>query len=177
MELRHAAGQRAFALPYGLYAGDKGASADAWPAGSARRRTALGAALRRSCAYRGGRMELRMSSVCVSGCFASTGGSFLPPLAPLAPLLLVVSSEGVSYLTSDDNGAPGMATVQQSRTVGWAPARNSTVGQRQSQFTKSRSPSARPALFSISPRIYRLAAAVPTSGPAEQEPPQTISHS
>ena len=72
-------------------------------------------------------MELRMSSVCVSGCFASTGGSFLPPLAPLAPLLLVVSSEGVSYLTSDDNGAPGMATVQQSRTVGWAGGQQETV--------------------------------------------------
>ena len=47
-----------------------------------------------------------MSSVCVSGCFASTGGSFLPPLGALAPLALVVRSEGVSYLTSDDSGDP-----------------------------------------------------------------------
>ena len=51
-------------------------------------------------------MELRMSSVCVSGCFASTGGSFLPPFGAFAPLAFVVRSEGVSYLTSDDSGDP-----------------------------------------------------------------------
>jgi hypothetical protein len=55
-----------------------------------------------------------MSSVCVSGCLASTGGSFFA-LAPFAPFggfsSLVVRSEGVSYLTSECNGGPGIAQM------------------------------------------------------------------
>ena len=72
-------------------------------------------------AHRGGRIELRMSSVCVSGCFVSTGGSFFPPFAPGLPfdLSFVVSSDGVSYLTSDMSGGPGILAL----SVSWADAK------------------------------------------------------
>ena len=61
-------------------------------------------------AHRGGSIELRISSVCVSWGLPSTGGSFLPPLAPYGAFFsLVLSSEGVSYLTSDCSGGPGIS--------------------------------------------------------------------
>ena len=71
--------------------------------------------------YCGGRIELRMSSVCVSGCLVSTGGSFFPPFAPGLPfdLSFVVSSDGVSYLTSDMSGGPGILAL----SVSWADAK------------------------------------------------------
>ncbi len=80
--------------------------------------------------YLGGRIELRMSSVCVSPGFCSTGGrdpysthvgdrqrsakvlealrmrTFLPgvPFAPFPLSLLVLTKTGLSYLTSEDSG-------------------------------------------------------------------------
>ena len=62
-----------------------------------------------------------MSSVCVSGCFVSTGGSYFPPFAPGLPfdLSFVVSSDGVSYLTSDMSGGPGILAL----SVSWADAK------------------------------------------------------
>ena len=63
-------------------------------------------------AHRGGRIELRMSSVCVICGFASTGGSFFPGFAApffAAPPFFEVNNEGVSYLTRECSGGPGMS--------------------------------------------------------------------
>mmetsp|Transcript_88241 Transcript_88241/g.121810 ORF Transcript_88241/g.121810 Transcript_88241/m.121810 type:complete len:223 (+) Transcript_88241:664-1332(+) len=65
---------------------------------------------------RGGRIELRMSSVCVTCALPSTGGSFFPPLPGLGGRLsLVVRSEGVSYLTSEFRFGPPPMAIRQRR--------------------------------------------------------------
>ena len=53
-----------------------------------------------------------MSSVCVICGFASTGGSFFPGFAApffAAPPFFEVNNEGVSYLTRECSGGPGMS--------------------------------------------------------------------
>ena len=53
-----------------------------------------------------------MSSVCVICGFASTGGSFFPGFpAPFfaAPPFFEVNNEGVSYLTRECSGGPGIS--------------------------------------------------------------------
>ena len=52
-----------------------------------------------------------MSSVCVICGFASTGGSFFPGFAApffAAPPFFEVNNEGVSYLTRECSGGPGI---------------------------------------------------------------------
>jgi hypothetical protein len=94
-------------------AGGAGPVAAPRPRGGPRRRAAARAAAAHqswpsSDHSRGGRMELRMSSVCEPG-LAPAG---LPPLAPA--FFVVFTSTGGSYLTSEAVGVPLMAATRAS---------------------------------------------------------------